>query len=58
MIHVFKSGDTYKADGKSYDIKCINEKDKAFYLENGWVSSLEEVKAKRGPKKKVDKDGD
>ena len=58
MIHVYKSGNTYKLDSKSYDIQCINEKDKTQYLNDGWVLSLSEVKKTRAKNKKAEQDGD
>lgn len=46
MIHVFKAGgDWATKDGTNYTVKAIESKLKAEYLADGWVSSLEEVKA-------------
>lgn len=46
MIHVFKAGgDWATKDGTSYTVKAIESKLKSEYLADGWVSSLEEVKA-------------
>lgn len=41
MINIYKVGTKHKnADGVCYDIKTINEADKAKYTLKGWVSSL------------------
>lgn len=46
MIHVFKSGgDWATEDGASYTVKAIENNLQAEYLADGWVSSLDEVKA-------------
>tara|TARA_Y100000310_G_C20226912_1_gene598388 strand:+ start:193 stop:369 length:177 start_codon:yes stop_codon:yes gene_type:complete len=54
MIHVYKSGGKWKTGNKEYTIKAISADDKAKYLADGWVSSLDEVKAKRKAKAKQD----
>lgn len=58
MIHIYKTGGMRKKDGKEYSIKAINEADKAAHFDDGWVSSLDEVKAPKAkkPVKKVIKD--
>lgn len=41
MINIYKAGTKYKnADGVCYDIKTINESDKAKHLIEGWVLKL------------------
>lgn len=56
MIHVYKSGGKWKLDGKEYTIKAVNPEDKAKYIADGWVSSLDEVKKPVKRKAKVTKD--
>ena len=58
MIHIYKSGGIYKRDGKEYSIKAINIEDKAKFLSDGWVSSLDEIEKPKAKKsaKKVSKD--
>jgi len=47
MIHVFKAGgDWVTEDGTNYTVKAIENNLQAEYLADGWVSSLDEVKAK------------
>ncbi len=55
MIHLYKSGGAWKKDGKEYTIKAVNSDKVKAYIDNGWVRTLEEVKAKRKakPKKEV-----
>jgi hypothetical protein len=54
MIHVYKAGgDWKKEDGTEYTIKSANLNEKAGLIKDGWVSSLDEVKAK--PKAKAKK---
>lgn len=44
MINIYKSGGCYKKiDGTEYSIKTINTSDKAKYMIDGWVSSLDMV---------------
>lgn len=57
MIHVYRQGTTHERDGKQFDIECINESSLALYLSDGWVQTLDEVKAKRGRKKATKDDG-
>ena len=46
MIHVFKAGgDWATEDGTGYTVKAIENNLQAEYLADGWVSSLDEVKA-------------
>ncbi len=56
MIHVYKSGTDYKKDGKGYNIKCIRIDKLDEMLKAGWVRSLDEVKAPKAKKTKVNKD--
>jgi hypothetical protein len=56
MINIFKSGGPWKKDGKEYTVKSINSEDKVKFLSDGWVSSLDEVKAKKKAKTKVKQD--
>ena len=51
MIHIYKSGGPWKSGDKEYTIKAIELNDKAAYMGNGWVDSLDKVKAKAKPKK-------
>ena len=42
MLNIYKSGGKYKKEcGTEYSIKTINESDKAKYIVEGWVSSLD-----------------
>jgi hypothetical protein len=59
MIHVFKSGGDRKSPcGKVYSIKAINLDDKAKFLSDGWVASLDDIKKPKAKAKakKVIKD--
>ena len=58
MIHIYKSGGIRKRDEKEYSIKAINISDKAKFLSDGWVSSLDEIKKPKAKKsaKKVKRD--
>lgn len=58
MIHIYKAGGIRKQDGKEYTIKAINEADRAAHFDEGWVSSLSEIKAPKvkKPARKVIKD--
>lgn len=54
MIHVYKAGGPWKSGDKEYTIKAIEQNDKSKFLSDGWVLSLDDVKAKR--KAKANKD--
>ena len=54
MIHVFKSGGDWKIGGKTYDVKCINERDLGFYFDQGYVLTKEECQHP-APKKRTTK---
>lgn len=58
MIHIYKTGGIHNRDGKEYSIKAINLEDKAKFLLDGWVSSLDDVRRPKvkKPVKKVIKD--
>ena len=51
MIHIYKSGGAWKSGEKEYTIKAIEVDDKADYMGNGWVDSLDKIKVKAKPKK-------
>ena len=51
MIHLYKSGGAWKKDDEEYTIKAVNSDKIKTYIDNGWVRTLEEVKAKRKVKK-------
>lgn len=56
MIHIYKSDGEWKLGNKEYTVKAVNQEDKAKFLDNGWVSSLDEIKPKTKRKAKVTKD--
>jgi len=56
MINIYKSGGPWKKGDKEYTVKTINYNDSAIYIAKGWVLSLDDVKAKRKTKAKVNKD--
>jgi hypothetical protein len=42
MLNIYKAGGKYKKEcGTEYSIKTINESDKAKYIVDGWVGSLD-----------------
>ena len=44
MFNIYKAGGSYKKDnGTAYSVKTINASDKAKYIVDGWVSSLDLV---------------
>ena len=67
MFNIYKAGGIYKKDnGTAFSVKTINASDKAKYIVDGWVASLdliediedgvfEEIKEEATPKKKAKK---
>lgn len=61
MIHVFKSGGDWKIGGNTYDVKCINEHELSFYLEQGYFVNKDDCKhpaSKKRTTKEVSNDNE